>query len=230
MNQPEVTGRRTACFVFLMVLLASFPSLSRAQSLDPNLRLGITRTNQSVVLNWFASNAIPYQVESSPSLINWTNSSLVVTGKGGFLFLTNPAAPPGRGFFRVKRLIPDAISAEFDPITGTLTIVGDDYDNIITVSRKAAGALLINGGSVVVRGGTPTVANTTLIQIFGRDGNDQLTLNEERSQRSFAQGQHTRRGRQRHCHRRIRWRHAPWWSRRRHPAGEGRIRHALRRG
>jgi len=44
------------------------------------------------------------------------------------------------------------------------------------VSRNAAGTLLVNNGAVAVSGGTPTVANTVLIQIFGRAGNDQLSL------------------------------------------------------
>ena len=38
--------------------------------------------------------------------------------------------------------------------------------------------LLVNGGAVSVLGGTPTVANTSLIQVFGLGGNDQLSLDE----------------------------------------------------
>ena len=51
-------------------------------------------------------------------------------------------------------------------------------DNTITVSRDAAGTILVNGGAVAVQGGTPTVANTTLIQVFGQGGNDTITLDE----------------------------------------------------
>src|SRR5205814_6396363 len=51
-------------------------------------------------------------------------------------------------------------------------------NNTITVSRDAAGKILVNGGGVAVQGGTPTVANTTFIQVFGQDGNDTITLNE----------------------------------------------------
>ena len=40
------------------------------------------------------------------------------------------------------------------------------------------GRILVNGGAVIVQGGTATVANTTLIQVFGLDGNDNLSLNE----------------------------------------------------
>ena len=39
-------------------------------------------------------------------------------------------------------------------------------------------ALLVNGGAVAIKGGTPTVANTALIQVFGQGGNDTITLDE----------------------------------------------------
>lgn len=61
---------------------------------------------------------------------------------------------------------------------GTLSINGDALDNSITVSRNAAGQILVNGGAVAVVGGTPTVANTSRIQVFGLGGNDTLTLSE----------------------------------------------------
>jgi Ca2+-binding RTX toxin-like protein len=59
-----------------------------------------------------------------------------------------------------------------------LSVFGDALDNTITVSRDAAGTILINGGAVVIQGGTATVANTSLIQGFGLGGNDTITLNE----------------------------------------------------
>jgi Ca2+-binding RTX toxin-like protein len=61
---------------------------------------------------------------------------------------------------------------------GTLSVFGDSLDNSITVSRNAAGQILINGGAIAVSGGTPTVANTALIQVFGQGGNDTITLSE----------------------------------------------------
>src|SRR5262249_58890471 len=48
----------------------------------------------------------------------------------------------------------------------------------------AAGTILVKetvGGvenPVVIAGGAPTIANTTLIQVFGQDGNDTLALDE----------------------------------------------------
>jgi Ca2+-binding RTX toxin-like protein len=61
---------------------------------------------------------------------------------------------------------------------GQLTVFGDNLDNTITISRDAAGKLLVNGGAVAVRGGTATVANTALISVFGQGGSDTVTLNE----------------------------------------------------
>src|SRR4051812_30555765 len=62
--------------------------------------------------------------------------------------------------------------------SGVLSVFGDSLDNSMTVSRNAAGQILVNGGAVPVVGGTPTVANTSLIQIFGQSGNDAMALNE----------------------------------------------------
>jgi Ca2+-binding RTX toxin-like protein len=72
----------------------------------------------------------------------------------------------------------ERISASFDPTTGVLSIQGDKLDNIIVVSRDAAGVILINSGAVQVKPGTPTVVNTSQIQVFGLEGSDQLSLDE----------------------------------------------------
>ncbi|MBO0879536.1 MAG: hypothetical protein J2P17_04025 [Mycobacterium sp.] len=71
-----------------------------------------------------------------------------------------------------------AIRAVFIPQAGTLVVTGSSGDDTIVVSRDAAGKLLVNGGAVAVLGGTATVANTTVVEIFGLDGNDNLSLNE----------------------------------------------------
>src|SRR5262245_22074519 len=65
-------------------------------------------------------------------------------------------------------------AARVGGFTGVLTVMGDAQDKNSTGSRDAAGSILVNGGAVAVQGGTPTVANTQLIQIFGQDGNDTL--------------------------------------------------------
>ena len=71
-----------------------------------------------------------------------------------------------------------AIKATFSPGAGLLSVTGDTPDDTIAISRDAAGNILINGGAVPVQGGTPTVANTSLIQAFGLGGNDTISLDE----------------------------------------------------
>ena len=62
--------------------------------------------------------------------------------------------------------------------SGTLSVSGDSLNNSITISRDAAGKILVNGGAVAVIGGAPTVANTSLIQAFGLGGSDAIALSE----------------------------------------------------
>lgn len=69
-----------------------------------------------------------------------------------------------------------AVTSSFS--NGTLSVTGDALDNNLTISRNAAGQILVNGGAVSVVGGTPTVANTSRIQVFGLGGNDTITLSE----------------------------------------------------
>jgi Ca2+-binding RTX toxin-like protein len=71
-----------------------------------------------------------------------------------------------------------ATTATFNPIAGELTVTGDGLDNNIVISRNAAGTILVNGGAIPVVGGTPVVANTALIRVFGQGGNDTITINE----------------------------------------------------
>lgn len=167
----------TLCLLTAFGVLA--PRWAGAAEVDPDLRVGIRRANQDIILGWFASNAVAYQVESSTTLSNWADASLVLTGRGALLFTTNPMGRLNRNFYRVQRILPPSvITGSFNPSTGILTIMGDSQPNTITVSRNAAGAILVNGGALAISGGTPTVANTTLIRILGREGADQLTLNE----------------------------------------------------
>ena len=71
-----------------------------------------------------------------------------------------------------------AIKASFSPSASLLSEFGDDRKNTIVTSRDAAGNILVNGGSVAITGGTATVANTSLIQVFGQGGNDVISLDE----------------------------------------------------
>ena len=91
----------------------------------------------------------------------------------------NRKRPAVRRFATFEQLgarITPAVGASFS--AGVLTINGDNAPNTIEVSRDAAGKLFVNGGAVSIKGGSPTVANTKAIQIYGQGGNDTLSLNE----------------------------------------------------
>lgn len=87
---------------------------------------------------------------------------------------------------RSPRFTPSVLSLEAREVPavvasfsfGTLSVFGDNLDNTVSVGRDAAGKLLVNGGAVAILGGTPTVANTSLIRVFGQGGNDVILLNE----------------------------------------------------
>ena len=69
-----------------------------------------------------------------------------------------------------------AIKASFG--AGALSVLGDNLNNKVKISRNAAGRILVDDDAVAVTGGTPTVANTSVIQIFGLGGDDAITLDE----------------------------------------------------
>jgi Ca2+-binding RTX toxin-like protein len=71
-----------------------------------------------------------------------------------------------------------AVTAVFSPSNGVLSVYGDSAGNTIEIGRNAAGGILVNSGAVSILGGTPTVANTSLIQAFGLSGDDSISLNE----------------------------------------------------
>jgi Ca2+-binding RTX toxin-like protein len=84
------------------------------------------------------------------------------------------------------RFAPEVVSLEHREVPavtavftgGALAVFGDNSGNMITLSRTAAGNILVNGGAVRVLGGTPTVTNTFNITAFGRGGNDAIALDE----------------------------------------------------
>src|SRR5262245_4413036 len=82
------------------------------------------------------------------------------------------------GFECLETRLTPAVTASFSAASGQLTVFGDALANTITISRNAAGNILVNGGAVNVLGGTPTVANTALISVFGQAGSDNITLDE----------------------------------------------------
>lgn len=71
-----------------------------------------------------------------------------------------------------------AIIARFDPRTGQLRILGDTADDPIEISRTTDGTLLVNGGAVDIVDGPATIDTTTRILTRGRNGDDQIVLDE----------------------------------------------------
>jgi len=71
-----------------------------------------------------------------------------------------------------------AVTAFFTPSSGVLSVFGDSADNTIVVGRDAAGTIRVNDGAINIAGGTPTVANTNIVQVFGLSGNDNISLDE----------------------------------------------------
>jgi len=71
-----------------------------------------------------------------------------------------------------------AVTASFVPGQGLLSVFGDTLSNNIVIGRDAAGNLRVSGGAVPIKGGKATVANTILIQVFGQNGDDIITLDE----------------------------------------------------
>jgi Ca2+-binding RTX toxin-like protein len=69
-----------------------------------------------------------------------------------------------------------AIKATFN--AGLLSVFDDNLDNTISMSRDAAGNLLVNNGAVTITGGRATVADTAVIQVFGTGGNDTIRIDE----------------------------------------------------
>jgi Ca2+-binding RTX toxin-like protein len=67
--------------------------------------------------------------------------------------------------------------AAFNPTTGVLTVTGTANADLFVVS-VTNGAIVVNGGQVQIRGGTPTVANTVRIEMRGKAGADFLELDE----------------------------------------------------
>jgi Ca2+-binding RTX toxin-like protein len=85
------------------------------------------------------------------------------------------AAPPSRR--KEKEFDPMAVKAFFVPPFGILSTTGDNAPNNLTISRNG-GDIVVNGGAVAIAGQSPTIVNTSLINVFGLRGDDVITLDE----------------------------------------------------
>lgn len=171
---------------------------SMAEPGKKGINFQIKPTAEGLALTWFGTEGVPFQVQQTSDLTNWVSVGEIVVGTNGWISVNVPANEESgstnvttQNFFRVQDIAANALDIEkreensntAKAVTasffgGVLTLFGDNLDNQLTVSRNAAGNLLVNGGAVAVSGGTPTVANTTQIQVFGLGGNDTITLNE----------------------------------------------------
>ncbi len=105
-------------------------------------------------------------------------SPMVAAGSGALLSRPLNVIGGRHGDETVGGAADAVVTGSFNPATGVLTAIGDNLGNTITVSRDAAGNLLINGGATPITGGRPTVANTAAIQAFGLGGDDTISLDE----------------------------------------------------
>jgi len=71
-----------------------------------------------------------------------------------------------------------AVKSSFSSAWGSWVTLGDGADDNIVIGRNAAGSLFVNGGTVPVIGGTPTLASVRVLQLLGQGGNDSLRLDE----------------------------------------------------
>ena len=147
---------------------------------DPSAGLSATlASNQKVILSWSTASGVSYQLESSTDLTAWANKGPQLIGTGASLNLTNPVAPGTTEFYRIGRVFAAAKgTALFNPGTGLLTVVGDDLGRTIVVGRDPVGTILVTiaGAQVPISGGAPTVFNTSLVQVLGGAGNDQIMV------------------------------------------------------
>jgi Ca2+-binding RTX toxin-like protein len=98
------------------------------------------------------------------------------TGRRSKAPRNRPATRRIATFEQLGQRITPAVNAFFS--AGVLTVTGDNANNTIDVSRDAAGKVFLNSGAISIKGGSATVANTKLIQVFGQGGSDTISLNE----------------------------------------------------
>jgi Ca2+-binding RTX toxin-like protein len=107
--------------------------------------------------------------------------TLVTVGSASAQAESTPAAPvtldQARAAARAANAV-DGISTIYIPAQQTLVVVGTAGNDSILVKRNAAGKIVVNNGAVPILGTKPTVDNTTVLEVFGQGGNDDISLDE----------------------------------------------------
>jgi Ca2+-binding RTX toxin-like protein len=65
-----------------------------------------------------------------------------------------------------------------EPGQRVLSVSGDNADNTLVVSRDVEGHILVNGRPIKIHGVPATVTNVDELRVFGRAGNDTISLDE----------------------------------------------------
>lgn len=71
-----------------------------------------------------------------------------------------------------------SITGNFSANNRQLIFTDGATSDRLTIGRSSNGTLLGNGGAIPITGGTSTVANTDVIEAFGNNGHDTITLDE----------------------------------------------------
>jgi Ca2+-binding RTX toxin-like protein len=160
---PMVTGHTVTISVTTSPGLTSGAALVDFHSPKiPSLQIALT--NQGVV--WSGSAVVPTDITRQlPTVAGALVRVAFFDAAGG---RATAVLPVGVNV--------EVISAVF--VGGVLTVTGDNNDNTISVSRDAAGNILVNDGAVTIMGGVATTNNTAQIRVLGLGGNDVLTISD----------------------------------------------------
>ena len=151
---------------------------------DPSAALTAFRSGSRIALSWTSVKGVTYQLESTSDFTSWSSFGGAVTGTGTALSVSDAVQLGSHRYYRIGRVflaVPG--TASFAAASGILTVVGDDASHTYLVGRDATGNIQIRreGVLMAILGGIPTIANTTLIQILGGTGKDQMSVDPSAS-------------------------------------------------
>jgi RTX calcium-binding nonapeptide repeat (4 copies) len=142
----------------------------------PPFTVALELMASDVQLEWFGEIGEFYQVETSPDLQAWRPIGTPRRGSNSLTRITTPRTSAPRAFFRLNRIdTAQQIHALFAPETGSLTILGSQQIDAISITMNA-GNLLINDGSIPIAGGPVTTANLQRVFIIGGKGDDVIRI------------------------------------------------------